>query len=237
MSKSNQRMAYGKALVELGKRDPNVVVLDADLSKSSQGCLFEAAFPERYFDLGIKEQDMMSTAAGLACSGKIAFANSFAVFAAGRAFDQIRQTISIGKLNVKVCGSDVHGWLGVTGRRTPPMVMGHEFSGIISALGEGVTGWSVGAPVTVQPMFSCGHCDYCKDGLTNLCNDRELKIFGTYIYTDADFRECVRLLSEKPQDFTGIISEVIPVEQAQESFEELSHGATAKIKVLVDMRL
>ena len=105
MSKSNQRMAYGKALVELGKRDPNVVVLDADLSKSSQGCMFEAAFPERYFDLGIKEQDMMSTAAGLACSGKIAFANSFAVFAAGRSFDQIRQTISIGKLNVKVCGS------------------------------------------------------------------------------------------------------------------------------------
>ena len=66
---------------------------------------------------------------------------------------------------------------------------------------------------------------------------RELRIFGSYIYTDADFRECVRLLSEKPQDFSGIISEVIPVEQAQDAFEELSHGATEKIKVLVDMRL
>ena len=105
MSRSNQRMAYGNALVELGKQNPNVVVLDADLSKSTQGCLFEAAFPNRYFEMGIKEQDMMSTAAGLACSGKIAFANSFAVFATGRPFDQIRQTISIGKLNVKICGS------------------------------------------------------------------------------------------------------------------------------------
>ena len=104
MSRSNQRMAYGKALVELGKSNPNVVVLDADLSKSTQGCLFEAEFPERYFEMGIKEQDMMSTAAGLACAGKIAFANSIAVFAAGRPFDQIRQTISIGKLNVKICG-------------------------------------------------------------------------------------------------------------------------------------
>lgn len=105
MSRSNQRMAYGKALVELGKQNQNVVVLDADLSKSTQGCLFEEAFPARYFEMGIKEQDMMSTAAGLACAGKIAFANSFAVFATGRPFDQIRQTISIGKLNVKICGS------------------------------------------------------------------------------------------------------------------------------------
>ncbi len=308
---------------------------------------------------------------------------------------------------VGICGSDVHGWLGVTGRRIPPMVMGHEFSGIISALGEGVTGWKVGDPITVQPMFSCGQCGYCAEGLTNLCDDRkfmgamdnngafmdefcvpvenlcalpenvsletgaliepfavayrgilhaggvkgktvmicgagtiglmalkvcklleagtiivvdlsddrlalakkhgaditingrddidaaltaaglrnqidvaveavgvtptaqqtvefvktrgtivwignsaptvtvnmqsivtrELTIYGSYIYTDEDFRECIRLLSEKPQDFTGIISEVIPVEQAQDAFEELSHGATAKIKVLVDMRL
>ncbi|MBR4016451.1 MAG: galactitol-1-phosphate 5-dehydrogenase [Oscillospiraceae bacterium] len=308
---------------------------------------------------------------------------------------------------VGICGSDVHGWLGVTGRRIPPMIMGHEFSGIISALGEGVTGWNVGDPITVQPMFSCGKCGYCAEGLTNLCDDRkfmgamdnngafmdefcvpvenlcalpenvsletgaliepfavayrgilhaggvkgktvmicgagtiglmalkvcklleagtiivvdlsddrlelarkhgaditingredigaaltaaglrnqidvaveavgvtptaqqtvefvktrgtivwignsaptvtvnmqsivtrELTIYGSYIYTDEDFRECIRLLSEKPQDFTGIISEVIPVEQAQDAFEELSHGATAKIKVLVDMRL
>ena len=105
MSRSNQRTAYGQALVALGAENSDVVVLDADLSKSTQTTLFEAAYPDRFFEMGIKEQDMLSTAAGLAASGKIAFANSFAVFAAGRAYDQIRQTIAIGRLNVKICGS------------------------------------------------------------------------------------------------------------------------------------
>lgn len=105
MSRSNQRTAYGKALVELGAQNPNVVALDADLCKSTQSVMFQDAYPNRFFEMGIKEQDMLSTAAGLAASGKIAFASSFAVFVAGRAYDQIRQTISIGKLNVKICGS------------------------------------------------------------------------------------------------------------------------------------
>ena len=105
MSRSNQRTAYGQALVALGAENSDVVVLDADLSKSTQTTMFEAAYPDRFFEMGIKEQDMLSTAAGLAASGKIAFANSFAVFAAGRAYDQIRQTIAIGRLNVKICGS------------------------------------------------------------------------------------------------------------------------------------
>lgn len=105
MSKGNQRNAYGDALVALGAKNPNVVALDADLCKSTQSVKFQQAYPERFFEMGIKEQDMMSTAAGLAASGKIPFASTFAVFAAGRGFDQIRQTISIGRLNVKVCGS------------------------------------------------------------------------------------------------------------------------------------
>lgn len=105
MSRGNQRTAYGQALVELGAQNPNVVVLDADLCKSTQSFMFQNAYPNRFFEMGIKEQDMLSTAAGLAASGKIAFASSFAVFVAGRAYDQIRQTISIGKLNVKICGS------------------------------------------------------------------------------------------------------------------------------------
>ncbi len=104
-SYSNPRTAYGEALVELGKADGRVVVLDADLCKSTMSVLFQDAFPDRYFEMGIAEANMMSTAAGLAVSGKIAFASSFAVFATGRAYDQIRQTISIGKLNVKICGS------------------------------------------------------------------------------------------------------------------------------------
>lgn len=102
---SNQRNAYGEALVELGKADPRVVALDADLCKSTMAVMFQDTFPDRYFEMGIAEANMMSTAAGLAVSGKIAFASSFAVFATGRAYDQIRQTISIGKLNVKICGS------------------------------------------------------------------------------------------------------------------------------------
>jgi transketolase len=104
-SYSNQRNAYGETLVELGKADSRIVVLDADLCKSTMSVLFQDAIPERFFEMGIAEANMMSTAAGLAVSGKIAFASTFAVFATGRAYDQLRQTVSIGKLNVKVCGS------------------------------------------------------------------------------------------------------------------------------------
>ena len=105
MEFANQRTAYGQALLELGKKNPNVVALEADLGKSTMSYLFGEAFPERYFEMGIAEANMVSTAAGLAASGKIAFCSSFAVFASGRAYDQTRQTVSIGKLNVKICGS------------------------------------------------------------------------------------------------------------------------------------
>lgn len=102
---TNQRIAYGNTLVELGKENPNIVVLDADLCGSTMGRLFEQAYPERHFEVGIAEANMTSMAAGLALTGKIPFTNSFAVFSGGRAFDQIRQTVSMGKLNVKICGS------------------------------------------------------------------------------------------------------------------------------------
>lgn len=105
MNTKSQRIAYGETLVELGKENENIVVLEADLGKSTMSCLFQNEFPERYFEMGIAEQNMTSTAAGLALAGKIPFVNSFAVFASGRAYDQIRQTISIAKLNVKICGS------------------------------------------------------------------------------------------------------------------------------------
>jgi transketolase len=105
MAYTNQRMAYGNTLVELGKEDKRIVVLDADLGGSTMGKLFEVAYPERHFEMGIAEANMTSVAAGLAQTGKIPFTNSFAVFAGGRAYDQIRQTIATGKLNVKICGS------------------------------------------------------------------------------------------------------------------------------------
>ena len=105
MERRDQRIAYGETLVELGAENPNVVVLEADLGKSTMSALFQAKYPDRYFEMGIAEANMVSTAAGLAASGKIAFCSTFAVFASGRAYDQIRQTVAIGKLNVKICGS------------------------------------------------------------------------------------------------------------------------------------
>ncbi len=105
MGKQNCRIVYGKTLVELRSSNNRIVVLEADLGKSTMTSLFQEAFPERYFEMGIAEQNMVSTAAGLAISGKIPFVNSFAVFSTGRVYDQIRQSICIGKVNVKIMGS------------------------------------------------------------------------------------------------------------------------------------
>jgi transketolase len=105
MKLHNQRQVYGETLLELGKENNNIVVLEADLGKTTMTVLFEQEFPERFFEMGIGEANMTSFAAGLSLTGKIAFTNSFAVFAAGRSFDQIRQAISIPKLNVKIVGS------------------------------------------------------------------------------------------------------------------------------------
>jgi len=105
MATNSLRTAYGEALVALGKDNKNIVVLEADLGKSTMSNLFQVAYPERYFEMSIAEANMASTAAGLSLTGKIPFINSFAVFSTGRCYDQLRQTISIPGLNVKICGS------------------------------------------------------------------------------------------------------------------------------------
>ena len=105
MSAQNPREVYGRTLVELGRTDPRIVVLEADLGKSTMSCYFEEAFPDRFFEMGIAEANMTSFAAGLSLAGKVPFTNSFAVFAAGRAYDQIRQGVAIAGLNVKIVGS------------------------------------------------------------------------------------------------------------------------------------
>ncbi len=105
------REAYGKTLVELGKERPDIVVLDADLSKSTMTQFFAHEFPDRFFDCGIAEQNMISIAAGLAASGKIPFVSTFAVFAPGRCFDQMRMSIAQPKLNVKLVAT--HGGISV----------------------------------------------------------------------------------------------------------------------------
>jgi len=99
------REAYGEALRELGGRYRDIVVLDADLSKSTKTNVFAKEFPDRFFNVGIAEQNLMGTAAGLAAAGKIPFASTFAMFAAGRAFEQIRNSICYPRLNVKIAAT------------------------------------------------------------------------------------------------------------------------------------
>ncbi len=107
----NPRNAYGEKLVELGKKHPNLVVLDADLSKSTKTILFAKEFPNRFFEMGIAEANMISVAAGLASCGKIAFASTFAVFATGRVYDQIRMDVAYSNSNVKIFAT--HGGISV----------------------------------------------------------------------------------------------------------------------------
>ena len=105
MTKMATRDAYGKALIELGRKNKEIVVLDADLSKSTKTVGFAQEFPRRFFNIGIAEADMISTAAGFAVAGKIPFASTFAVFATGRAYDQVRASVAYPALNVKIAAT------------------------------------------------------------------------------------------------------------------------------------
>ena len=100
-----KREAYGNALAAVGAKNKNIVVLDADLSKSTKTNVFKEQFPDRFFNVGIAEQNLISVGAGLAAAGKIPFVSSFAMFATGRAFEQIRNAVCYPKLNVKVCAT------------------------------------------------------------------------------------------------------------------------------------
>ena len=99
------REAYGQALAKIGKENTNIIVLDADLSKSTKTDVFKQEFPERFFNVGIAEQNLISVGAGLAAAGKVPFVSSFAMFATGRAFEQIRNAVCYPKLNVKICAT------------------------------------------------------------------------------------------------------------------------------------
>ena len=115
MEKKSTRQAYGEALAKLGKEKENVVVLEADLSKSTMTSYFKKEFPERHINVGIAEADLIGTAAGFATTGKIPFASTFALFAAGRAYDQIRNSVAYPKLNVKICPTHAGVSLGEDG--------------------------------------------------------------------------------------------------------------------------
>lgn len=101
-TKEHTREAYGKTLIALGKENPNIVVVDADLSGSTSTAMFAKVFPDRFFNVGVAEQNLMGISAGLALAGKTVFASAFAMFGAGRAWEQIRNTIAYDRLNVKI---------------------------------------------------------------------------------------------------------------------------------------
>ena len=103
--KKATRQSYGETLEKLGEKYSNIVVLDADLSTATKTINFAKKFPERFFDMGIAEANMISTSAGLATTGKVPFASTFAVFAAGRSYDQIRNSVCYPNLNVKICST------------------------------------------------------------------------------------------------------------------------------------
>ena len=107
----NPRNAYGETLVKLGKKHKNIVVLDADLSKSTKTIMFAKAYPNRFFEMGIAEANMISTAAGFASCGKVPFVSTFAVFATGRVYDQIRMDMAYSRANVKIFAT--HGGISV----------------------------------------------------------------------------------------------------------------------------
>jgi transketolase len=109
------RESFGKALVELGKENKDVIVLTADLAGATKTSLFEKEFPDRFINVGIAEQNLIGISAGLATTGKIPFASTFAMFAAGRAYDQIRNSVAYPKLNVKICGTHAGVTVGEDG--------------------------------------------------------------------------------------------------------------------------
>ena len=134
------REAYGKTLVELGKRYDNLVVMDADLSGSTKTGEFKKVFPERFFNMGIAEQDLYGTAAGLAISGKVVCASTFAMFASGRAFEIIRNSIGYTGANVKICATHAGITVGEDGVRLASAATGLRPTGPIIKNGDDIVG-------------------------------------------------------------------------------------------------
>jgi transketolase len=149
------RDAYGQTLIELGRSNPRVVVLDADLSGSTKTAPFAKEFPERFFNAGIAEANMVGMAAGLAAGGMIPFASTFAVFAAGRAFEQIRQSLAYPRMNVKVVAT--HG--GITVGEDGGSHQSVEDLAIMRALPNMTVLCPADGPETVAAIRAAAACD------------------------------------------------------------------------------
>lgn len=145
------RDAYSKALIELGEKNKNIVVLDADLAASTRTARFGKKFPGRFFDMGVAEQNMMGVAAGLASCGKIAFVSTFAIFGSGRAWDQVRNTISYNKLDVKIVVTHAGVTVGPDGSSHQAI----EDIALMRAISNMTIVVPCDAPETREAIFAC----------------------------------------------------------------------------------
>ncbi|WP_346890034.1 transketolase family protein [Clostridium sp. UBA1056] len=239
------REAYGKALARIGKENENIVVLDADLSKSTKTADFKAVCPERFINMGIAEGNMMTVAAGMAACGKIPFASTFAIFATGRAFEQIRNSICYPKLNVKVCATHAGLTVGEDGashqsvedislmRSIPNMVVispsdGIEVEAAIEAISKYEGPCYVRLGRSAVPIINDNE-DYKFEigkGVT-LRDGKDATIIATGIMVEAAL-EAYNILAEE-----GIRVRVINIHTIKPIDEELITKAARETKLIV----
>lgn len=213
------RQAYGEALAKLGDKYENIVVLDADLAEATKTVLFKKKFPDRFFDMGIAEADMIGTAAGLSTCGKIPFASSFAMFAVGRAFEQVRNSVAYPNLNVKIAATHAGITVGEDGathqaiedialmRSVPNMK-------IICPCDQYETAWAIEEAIKINgPVYiRLGRCD-----VPDVYSENQKFEFGKGIEL------------KEGKDVT-IISTGIMVSKAIEASEELkTKGISARV--------
>ena len=239
------REAYGKALAVLANTNENVVVLDADLSKSTKTADFKAVAPERFFNMGIAEGNMMGVAAGLSTCGKIPFVSTFAMFAAGRAFEQIRNSICYPKLNVKVCATHAGLTVGEDGashqaiedislmRSVPNMVVINpaddiETEAAIKAVAEmeGPCYVRLGRMAVSRVIDETNYNFVIGKGIT-LAEGNDVAIIGTGIMVEAALEAKEELAKE------GINARVINIHTIKPIDEELIIKAAKETGVIV----
>lgn len=238
------REAYGKALVELGNENSDVVVLDADLATATKTQDFKKEFPDRFFDIGIAEQDLMGTAAGLAHAGKIPFVSTFAIFASGRAYDQVRNTIAYSRLNVKIAATHAGITVGEDGAshqaledialmRAVPNLM------VLSPADETQTKWLVNEVAKYNgPVY----IRLSRPSTPDIYTSSEMFEFGkgiqhgdgidvTFISTGVTVSECLKakeILEEK-----GIYARVIDIHSIKPLDEDIILKAAKETKKIV----
>ncbi|MDO5414599.1 MAG: transketolase family protein [Bacillota bacterium] len=238
------RQAYGKALVELGEKYPQLVVMDADLSKSTMTAEFGKAYPERFFNMGIAEQNLYASAAGLALSGKTVCASTFAMFASGRAFEIIRNSIGYTKANVKICATHAGITVGEDGashqtfedialmRTIPGMTVINPSDGVSAKklLEQAVAMYGpcyVRLGRAAVPTFYCEDADITL-GKGNLVKDgKDVTIVATGIMVNEAVMAAETLAAE------GIDARIIDIHTIKPLDEEIIIKAAQETKAIV----